>query len=1092
MSSDNIKVKTATVKKKKIVDIKNVDSLEVFTVIPIETPVKIPVEKKVIKKTIKKIVKEKNINVEEKIETKKKSVTKTKVVKIEKAQEEILINKNNIKHEENNRVESPKKRVIKKKALNEEVSKEVSNPIISTGFIEENTILKTIVTETIIQPEVLLKEEVAEVVIDRSHLSLNININNTKSIVSVKKEILKKNSDFIKKDNKKNNIIDNKNTFNVDLKEIQENNDFNKDINIVIEKNIQKDPIITVEKKTIIEKEVNNINKKESEKELVKEARKEVINIEKLNKKEIIKKDSISNTHIEVKKNENEMFTIRNVRDLRIEDPIILKIDNNKKPIFKQDLKKNILWNNKEILSLKRKGFGEESISGNIKKPFIKQNGFSNFPVNKSETGIIKDFRFLNPQILRVDNTEIKKYIPTQFSRFVKVNDNIPHTSFEKKTNFGECAVQDELTIKKNVEKKCIDDAAKMKMQESFKPAYYNKIETIYAKRPMFGYNNNFKTIVNNPFSVNKDRFKKKAVISVIKPQEISIYDGITPHEISIASAIDTDKIEKVIKNLGLNSLLLSRDDAEFIVLSLGLIPKKILNFQEEIEKYTSDSEDKKNIRRNICITVAGHVNHGKTSLVEALIGKKNLCIREKGNITQSVLAHKVDFDGNGMILIDTPGHDIFLSARETAIKLSDMLILVVDVTEGVKKQTKEIVHVAKEYNKKIIVAFNKIDSYTKINRHTISNQLNDIGLQLEEIGGDVMSVEISALKGTNIKELVDIINIQGDLIDLYSNFDREAVGYFLNTSLEKGMGIVGQVILKNGSLNCGDTIFLKNGEFFDLRLLQNTDKKNIKKGNPNDILTISPLSHFISPGEFFFVVNNKEVLSHFLKKHEIIKQQELLSEETVEKNIIIKGDTMIDILSLKDAFDVWKKDEKIDIKPNIISSSVNILNEKDIELAKDFNADIIMFNTKIPNVMQKLIGQMNIRVIVDDIIYHIFDKIKDIFRNEIKKVLIEKVVGTAEVLKIFIIDDKMIIGCIVRKGEVFRGKKAIVKNKKGEVLFIGTILTLKRGKDDIKSSKEGYDCGLRISGISPKDLIVEGYIVECIDEVESEELKGN
>lgn len=576
--------------------------------------------------------------------------------------------------------------------------------------------------------------------------------------------------------------------------------------------------------------------------------------------------------------------------------------------------------------------------------------------------------------------------------------------------------------------------------------------------------------------------FKPKEKKNVIKRTDITIYEGMTLQELSNAMSLDLNKIEKIKRELGINSSILTREEAEYISIFLNFNPKKILTFQEEFNLVFNTSKESMSTQGNLIITIAGHVNHGKTTLVENLVGGKDITSREKGKITQTVIAYPIKKSNHEFILIDTPGHDTFISARETAIKLSDLLILVIDLTEGIKAQTKEVVLAARKFNKKIIIALNKMDSHKKIDKRILLNELASLELYTKEMGGDILSVEISALKNKNIDELLELIKLQAEEIDTYKNFDREAVGYFLNSRSEKGIGIVGDILIHNGTIKKQDNIILEDGQSFSIRIISDSQGKSLSSANPNQLCTISPINRFVIPGERFIIVNNKDKNSEIIRKY--TGNTTSSNTEAEGRNIIVKGNNMIDIKSVEDAFSLWYRTKKIETKPNIISNTIYELNEKDLELAETFNSIIIVFNAKVPSRISKQASILKINIIETDIIYNILDETEQYFKKKVEMVKTSVVLGTGEVIKVFIIDDKPILGCVVRSGEIIKGKKCIIRRGKEE-LFSGVISSLKKEKLDIKSAREGLECGIKINGLSIKKNIKENDIIECIEERE-------
>ena len=533
----------------------------------------------------------------------------------------------------------------------------------------------------------------------------------------------------------------------------------------------------------------------------------------------------------------------------------------------------------------------------------------------------------------------------------------------------------------------------------------------------------------------------------------------------------------------------------ELLLLSEALnIPHKVLdNFQTYINKIHEYSKD---LPGSPTIAIVGHIDHGKTSLIERLT-TKNLCSSESGNITQKISSYSIKYKDRYIKLIDTPGHSVFKNARNLAIEICDFVILIVSAHEGIQQQTIDSIHFLQQFNIPFITVITKIDLNKKY--HDIYNKLMQYNIIPTSMGGDHDVLAVSAKTGENIEELLDHIVNMSDLYNLTSDDKSQGWGYVLETWKGK-MGIRGSLLLKNGKISNGDTIFFNNNTSLKLKnIFVNNEKVN--ESNLYNTVEIEGLDDYIDSNEKFWVINDKKNLEIaqelwvknknintveevFIKEKKIkVKKQHRLTnvknmpmtnneEKTVaveEKimKILIVTRSYNDIQAIKECLNNLRENNKIG-NYKILTALLNVPNSLDIDMLAHHQGILIAFNTNLPLALVGEIKNKNIPLFYSDVIYNIVNELEEYYNNQFNSEDILEEAGEAEIVAVFKIQKKFIAGCVVRKGLIIRNQKAqLVRD--GKIIAEGKIESLKHEANDIKEAKNNQECGIYVPDITEK-----------------------
>ncbi|MFV8476972.1 translation initiation factor IF-2 [Mycoplasma sp. Z355B] len=504
-------------------------------------------------------------------------------------------------------------------------------------------------------------------------------------------------------------------------------------------------------------------------------------------------------------------------------------------------------------------------------------------------------------------------------------------------------------------------------------------------------------------------------------------------------------------------------------------------NFLDEVN-FTDDEQDL--VRRSPIITVMGHVDHGKTTLIDK-IRHSNVVATESSGITQHTGAYQIDYKGNKITFLDTPGHEAFTQMRARGAKVTDIVILVVAADDGVMPQTKEAIEHSKAAGVPMIVFVNKMDKPNK-DLDRIKGELAENDVLIEEYGGDTQIVYGSAMKGEGLNELFDAIMLLADILDLKANPNRYPIGTVIESRIDKGIGSVSTIIVENGTLYKGD--FLVAGSRYGrVRMIFDSNGVAIDKVAPGAPGIISGLNYVPDAGDRFIGFNDEKFAKKLAQEKANADKMDLLySQSNVEENIdgkkainvIVKSDVYGTSQAIKDQINLLENDEAI-IK--VISAGAGNVNEADLLLAKASNATIFCFNLKVsPNIKQNA-ASAGVSLIVHNVIYKIIEDCQTMLDGEKAPVYEEQKIGEAHIIKVFFYSKVgKIAGCMCDSGSVKANCKVKVL-RAGKTIFEGVIDSLKRDKNDTKEVVKGKDFGTHIKGFND---IAEDDILEFYEDV--------
>ena len=587
----------------------------------------------------------------------------------------------------------------------------------------------------------------------------------------------------------------------------------------------------------------------------------------------------------------------------------------------------------------------------------------------------------------------------------------------------------------------------------------------------------------NKPEGEEKKEFKK-----VVK--EVKIPDQITIQELSNRMAEKSNEIIKFLFNMKVVATInhnIDKDTAEYIVKEFGHRPilEEMPSIQKDKIKEKLEGEIKS---RPPVVTIMGHVDHGKTSLLDAL-RDSNVVGGEYGGITQHIGAYQVSTKDKKLItFIDTPGHAAFTEMRARGSKITDIVVLVVAADDGIKPQTIEAINHAKAAKVPIIVAINKCDLPEK-NISKIKNEMMKYELIAEDLSGDTLFVEVSAIKKTNLEKLKESILLQADMIDLKASYTDQARGVVIESKIDKGKGPVSTILINNGKLKRGD-FFVCGNTWGKIRAMINYEGKNIDEALPSAPVEILGMNSSAYAGAEFVVTQNEEEakkMAEFKKtsatKNLLVKDKTTLFENTKDKeelNIIIKSDVQGSSEALKMSIN---KIEHSEVEAKIILSDIGMINETDVSLAKASNAVLIGFNVKPNREAKKLAEEQKIDIKYFNIIYEALNYVEKSLSGLLEPDIKETVLGSAEIQKIFNVSKAgKVAGSKVLSGEIKSKSKARVI-RDGVVVYNGEILTIFREKNQVKEVGTGLECGISIKDFydfKEKDVI-EAYLSEKI-----------
>ena len=585
----------------------------------------------------------------------------------------------------------------------------------------------------------------------------------------------------------------------------------------------------------------------------------------------------------------------------------------------------------------------------------------------------------------------------------------------------------------------------------------------------------------------NKE-LNKNEKLEDLKPvrRDVNIPEVITIRELANRMAEQSSNLIKHLLSMGVTATInhnINSDIAEYLVQEFGHNPIKEEKAEEKIKKIKEVKSQNLKSRPPI-VTVMGHVDHGKTSVLDVL-RKANVVSGEFGGITQHLGAYQITYNENKITFIDTPGHAAFTEMRARGSKLTDVVILVVASDDGVKPQTIESIKHAKAAKVPIVVAINKCD-LPESDPQKIKNQLLEHELIAEELSGDTLMVEISTKTKKNLDKLVESVVLQAELLDLKTDYDLKSNGVVMESKIDVGRGPIVNIIVTSGTLKKGD-YFVSGLKWGKVRALINDQGLSINEANPSTPVEVLGINGAAKAGDDFLVVENEKEAKSLCEARiqenldgknplNFVTQDSAFKDKTSEElNIIIKSDVHGSSEAIKSAISQIKHDE---VKPKIILSDIGMITETDISLAKASNAVVIAFNVKPSKEAKKAAERDKIEINSYNIIYELLDYIKNRLSGLLTPDVQEKIIGSAEILEVFKVSKVgKVAGSKVIEGEILQDSNArIIRD--GTIVFNGKIGSIFREKNQAKQVSAGLECGISIKNFNDfqKKDIIEVY----------------
>ena len=568
----------------------------------------------------------------------------------------------------------------------------------------------------------------------------------------------------------------------------------------------------------------------------------------------------------------------------------------------------------------------------------------------------------------------------------------------------------------------------------------------------------------------NLNKNENKENLKPIK-RDINIPEAITVRELANRMAEQSSNVIKYLFGMGVTVTInqtLAADTAEFLVKEFGHNAIREEKAEEIIQKIKSTRvENLKN--RPPIVTVMGHVDHGKTSVLDVL-RSANVVSGEFGGITQHIGAYQIENKENKLTFIDTPGHAAFTEMRARGSKLTDVVVLVVAADDGVKPQTVESIKHAKAAKVPIVVAINKCD-LPEADPQKIKNQLLEHELIAEDLSGDTLMVEISAKTKLNLDKLVEAIILQAEILDLKTDFESKATGVVLESKIDVGRGPVATIIVTTGTLKKGD-FFVSGLQWGKVRAIINDKGKNIDDALPSTPVEILGINGASKAGDDFIVLDNEKEAKSLSENRAVESKQgknpisfatqdSAFSDKSAkELNLIIKSDVHGSSEAIKNAISQIKHEE---VKPKIILSDIGMVTETDVTLAKASKAALIAFNVKPSKEAKKLAENEKIKISSYNIIYEVLDYIKQRMSGLLSPDIEERIIGQAKILEIFKVSGAgKVAGCKITEGEI-TSISDVRLIRDGVIVYTGKIGSIFREKNQVKHVSNGQECGITI-----------------------------
>jgi translation initiation factor IF-2 len=593
--------------------------------------------------------------------------------------------------------------------------------------------------------------------------------------------------------------------------------------------------------------------------------------------------------------------------------------------------------------------------------------------------------------------------------------------------------------------------------------------------------------------------FKTKEKIPVIRPKTLIVKIPISIKDLAAAMKLKASELISKLFSQGVVITLNDFLDDETTIQLLGhefdceitidRTEEQKLQITDKTIKEEIEATNKENLKQRApIITFMGHVDHGKTSIIDR-IRKSNIAAQEAGSITQHIGAFLAKTSSGDITILDTPGHEAFTEMRERGATVTDIVVLVIAGDEGIKEQTIEAINQAKIASVPIIVAINKSDK-EGFDPEKIYRQLSDQELLPEAWGGTTITINCSALKNEGIQELLEMISLQAEILELNANPSTRARGIILESQMHKGLGAIATVLIQNGSLKISDPLVF-GVHWGRVKTMHNQNGELITEAGPAIPVKITGLSNLAEAGCEFIVVKDEKQAKELATKREkgVLRKKISLAKTALEKfteekkkilPIIIRADMQGSLEALENAL---KKIISKKIELNIISADVGEISESDIQLSSASNAPIIGFHTSIESHAESLIKELKVKVISHNIIYHAVDAVKKLMIDELEKIENEIITGEALIKTVFQSSQLgKIAGCVVTNGSLKRGQHAkLIRDD--EEIWKGKIGSLKKVAEDVKEVQKGVECGIileNFSEIKEKDVI-QAYNIEYL-----------
>ena len=630
---------------------------------------------------------------------------------------------------------------------------------------------------------------------------------------------------------------------------------------------------------------------------------------------------------------------------------------------------------------------------------------------------------------------------------------------------------------KKETAKKPVSPKAAEKPKKTAKPPVHKEVKAHEPEKKVIETPQAAVPVVPLPLVLPQSPQKKKVIIDT---------PDITVKDLSDKMSLKVGELIKALMKKGVFATINQRIDVDTIK---SIVNEFDMDFEikvkEEAKKVVKPLPEKsreKLVTRHPVVTIMGHVDHGKTKLLDT-VRKTNVIATESGGITQHIGAYQVEIKGRKITFLDTPGHEAFTALRARGARVTDIVVLVVAADEGVKPQTVEALDHARAAGVPVIVAINKIDK-PEANLDRVKKQLAELDLTPEDWGGSTVTVPISAKDGLGIDELLDMILLLADMQELKAAVDGPATGVVVESKLDKGRGPVATILIKSGTLRVGE-YFAIGATSGKIRAIIDDKGRSLREAGPSSPVEILGISEVPAPGDILQVVSSDKDAKSIAEAAKVPASQRRFTLETFSKkikegerkdlNLIIKADVQGSLEAISSSLE-YLRTENIHVR--IIHGAVGNINESDIMLAEASQAIVIGFHVAYDGDAKRLSEDEGVDTRLYDIIYNLVDDVKLAMEGLLEPEYEEVVVGLAEVRQLFRYSKVgTIAGCFISQGKLLRGTSMRIK-RGGDIVWEGRLESLKRFKEDVREVEKGYECGVSISGYNDFKIgdVIETY----------------